>query len=483
MKKTVNLILASALGGALTLGSYLMIVDEEKTDTSVLSATNTAIPAAIPTSFNARTAALGTGINDFTEIAEKSVHAVVHVKNLSIAPTSPFIEFFYGSSPQGGGNVIVGTGSGVIISPDGYIITNNHVIEGAKKIEITLNDKSTYAAEIIGVDKSTDIALLKVDAKDMPFMTFGDSNNLKVAEWVLAIGNPYNLTSTVTAGIVSAKAREINISNNINKIESFIQTDAAVNPGNSGGALVNTRGELIGINTAISSQTGSYVGYSFAVPSNIAKKVIEDILEYGGVQRAYLGINFDELNGENYEKYGVASTQGVIITKVLQNGAADEAGLKSRDVIIKADDVPITKFSDLQGFLGTKRPGDEVQITVLRNNRDKVLKVKLKNQFGKEKFGESDFSAYYFGELEPITSRDASKFDIDYGLRISKLSNENLKRRYGLRDGDIILAIEDQRVKTGREAEQLLRYYQNKEYINVLILKQNGTYGYIRLQE
>jgi S1-C subfamily serine protease len=282
---------------------------------------------------------------------------------------------------------------------------------------------------------------------------------------------------------VSAKARDINVSNNINKIESFIQTDAAVNPGNSGGALINTQGELIGINTAISSQTGSYVGYSFAVPSNIAKKVIEDILEYGGVQRAYLGINFDELNGENFEKYGVNSTQGVIITRILENGAADEAGLKNRDVIIKADEVPITKFSDLQGFLGTKRPGDQVRLTVLRNNSNKEISVKLKNQFGKEKFGESDFTSYYFGSLEPISSRDTSKFDIDYGLRISNLSNDNLKRKYGLRNGDIILAIEDQKVTTGKEVEQLLRYYQNKEYINVLILKQNGNYGYIRLQE
>ncbi len=482
MKKIATLFLVSMLGGALSLSSYLYFFDNSENHITETKNTSV-IPKAIPTSYNTRMASLGTGVSDFTEIAEKSVHAVVHVKNLSIAPTNPLMEFFYGSSPQGKGNVIVGTGSGVIISPDGYIITNNHVIEGAKKIEITLNDKSTYSAEIVGIDKSSDIALLKVDANDLPYMTFGDSNNLKVGEWVLAIGNPYNLTSTVTAGIVSAKAREISMSNNINKIESFIQTDAAVNPGNSGGALVNTRGELIGINTAITSQTGSYVGYSFAVPSNIAKKVIEDILEYGGVQRAYLGINFDELNGENYEKYGVPSTQGIIITKVLENGAADEAGLMNRDVIVKADNVPITKFSDLQGFLGTKRPGDKVKLTVLRNNSNKEITVKLKNQFGKEKYGESDFSSYYFGKLEPISSRDAKRFDIDYGLRIAKLSNSNLKMKYGLQNGDIILAIEDQKVKTGKEAEQLLRYYQNKEYINVLILKQNGTYGYIRLRE
>ena len=219
---------------------------------------------------------------------------------------------------------------------------------------------------------------------------------LSVGEWVLAVGNPFNLTSTVTAGIVSAKARDINIMNNNKRIESFIQTDAAVNPGNSGGALVNTRGNLIGINTAISSQTGSYIGYSFAIPSNIAKKVIEDILEFGNVQRAYLGINYEELNSVKASEFGVESTEGVLITRVLETGAAKEAGLIANDIIVKMDNVKIANFSDLQGFLGSKRPGDQVEVTILRNEVMKSLTLKLKNQFGKYKFENSDFSDLFY---------------------------------------------------------------------------------------
>jgi Do/DeqQ family serine protease len=406
----------------------------------------------------------------------------VHVKNVAIAPANPLREFFYGSA-SGDGPVVVGAGSGVIVSGDGYIITNSHVISGAKKIEVTMNDKRTFEAEIIGIDKSTDIALLKIKAGELPYLGFGDSNNLQVGEWVLAVGNPYNLTSTVTAGIVSAKARDIRVMGNTNQIESFIQTDAAVNPGNSGGALVNTRGELIGINTAISSQTGSYVGYSFAIPSNIAKKVIEDLLEFGNVQRAYLGINFDELDSEKAEKYGVSTAQGVIITNVAENGAASEAGLKMNDVIVKVDEIKISKFSDLQGYLGSKRPGDEIQVTVLRNNQDAKFKLKLKNQFGKESIVEKGFSTFYFGDLDPISEKNAKRFKLDYGLEITNLKNKSLNQRYGIVNGDIILAIEDQKVETQDELDELLQQYQSKEYINVLILKQNGTYGYIRLRE
>ncbi len=313
---------------------------------------------------------------------------------------------------------VVGSGSGVIISADGYIVTNNHVIKGARRLEVTLNNKESYEAEVVGADESTDIALLKINKSDLPYLAFGDSDHLRVGEWVLAVGNPFNLTSTVTAGIVSAKARDINIMNNNKVIESFIQTDAAVNPGNSGGALVNTRGNLIGINTAISSQTGSYIGYSFAVPSNIAKKVIEDILEFGNVQRAYLGINYEELNSEKASEFGVGSTEGVLITRVLEQGAAKEAGLMVNDIIIKMDNVKIANFSDLQGFLGSKRPGDMVNITVLRNEASKVLPVKLKNQFGKYKFENRDFSDYFIGELEPIKRSDENKYDIDHGVKI-----------------------------------------------------------------
>ncbi len=313
-------------------------------------------------------------------------------------------------------------------------------------------------------------------------MAFGDSDNLKVGEWVLAVGNPFNLTSTVTAGIVSAKARDINIMNNNRRIESFIQTDAAVNPGNSGGALVDTRGNLVGINTAISSQTGSYIGYSFAVPSNIARKVVEDLLEYGNVQRAYLGINYDELDSQKAENYGVPTTEGVLITRVLDQGAAQEAGLQSNDVIVKMDQVKISKFADLQGFLGSKRPGDVVQVGILRDGRSQVVKVKLKNQFGKYEYENADFSNYYVGDLAPISQEDARKFGIDHGVKIRQLKNRSIEQTYGVGNGDIILSVEDVEVNSAAEIDQLLKQHQNKDYFEMQILTKTGKMGYIRVR-
>jgi serine protease Do len=478
MKKILSLILVSALGGSLTLGTYLLFFNNTEIDSRI---NKTELPV-LPASYmpNAASPAENT---DFTEIAEKTVHAVVHVKNVALSPSSvnPLMEFFYGPSGENR-QTVVGTGSGVIISADGYIITNNHVIAGARKLEITLNNKSTYQADVVGVDESSDIALLKINATNLPYLPFGNSDNLRVGEWVLAVGNPFNLTSTVTAGIVSAKARDINISNNSNKIESFIQTDAAVNPGNSGGALVNVRGELIGINTAISSQTGSYIGYSFAVPSNISKKVIEDILEFGNVQRAYLGINYEELDSSKATDFGVSTTEGVIITRVIDSGAAKEAGLQANDIITKMDNVRIANFSDLQGFLGSKRPGDMVKVSVLRNGDINVIPVKLKNQFGKFEYGKTDFSNYFIGKLEPISKSDARKFEIDYGVKIVNLKNVSLQQTYGIENGDIILSIEDVKVSSESDVEQLLKKNQNKEYVVVQILTQKGKLGYIRLR-
>jgi len=479
MKNFLKILAVSALGGALTLGSYILFFESQEP-------VNSMSPGQMPTSINASyqpTGAMPAEKTDFTEIAEKSIHAVVHVKNLSMtsSKSNPLMEFFYGQS-GGSQKQVVGSGSGVIISPDGYIITNNHVIQGARELEVTLNNKESYEAKVIGVDESTDIALLKIDKTDLSYLPFGDSDHLNVGEWVLAVGNPFNLTSTVTAGIVSAKARDINIMNNNKRIESFIQTDAAVNPGNSGGALVNTRGNLIGINTAISSQTGSYIGYSFAVPSNIAKKVIEDILEFGNVQRAYLGINYEELNSEKASEFGVASTEGVLVTRVLDQGAAKEAGLVPNDIIVKMDNVKIANFSDLQGFLGSKRPGDEVEVTILREEASKTLKVKLKNQFGKYKFENSDFSEYFIGDLAPINKRDATKFDIEYGVKIVNLKNDEIERTYGVGTGDIILAVEDHKVSSAEEVDQLLRKHQNKDYFELQILTQTGKMGYIRVR-
>jgi len=245
---------------------------------------------------------------------------------------------------------------------------------------------------------------------------------------------------------------------------------------------VNTRGNLIGINTAISSQTGSYIGYSFAVPSNIAKKVIEDILEFGNVQRAYLGINYEELNSEKASEFGVGRTEGVLITRVLEQGAAKEAGLMVNDIIIKMDNVKIANFSDLQGFLGSKRPGDKVNITVLRDETSKILPVKLKNQFGKYKFENRDFSDYFIGELEPIKKSDEYKYDIDFGVKIVDLKNKAIERTYGVGNGDIILMVEDQKVHSSEEVDQLLKKHQNKEYFELQILTKSGKMGYIRVR-
>ena len=480
MKNFLRMLAISALGGMITLGAYLLFV-EQKPDQTGRAGHN--MPVFTPASYGTINAATAAETTDFTEIAEKSVHAVVHVKNLSVAPsgTNPLLEFFYGPSARSE-NQVIGTGSGVIISSDGYIITNNHVIQGARKLEITTNNRETFEAEVIGADESTDIALIKINKGDLPYMTFGDSDNLKVGEWVLAVGNPFNLTSTVTAGIVSAKARDINIMNNNRRIESFIQTDAAVNPGNSGGALVNTRGNLVGINTAISSQTGSYIGYSFAVPSNIARKVVEDLLEYGNVQRAYLGINYDELDSEKAETYGVPVTEGVVITRVLDQGAAQEAGLLANDVIVKMDQVKISKFADLQGFLGSKRPGDLVQVGILRDGKNQVVQVKLKNQFGKYEYETADFSNYYIGELSPISQEDARKFGIDHGVKIKQLKNRSIEQTYGVGDGDIILAVEDVQVTTAAEIDQLLKQHQNKDYFEMQILTKTGKMGYIRVR-
>lgn len=479
MKNFFKILVISALGGVLTLGGYILFFEQQVVSDDIGAAQ---IPTSLPVNYESAKIASAEN-TDFTTIAEKSIHAVVHVKNLSTTTSrsNPLMEFFYGQS-GGAERQVVGSGSGVIISSDGYIITNNHVIKGARKLEVTLNNKESYEAEVIGADESTDIALLKINKSDLPYLPFGDSDHLDVGEWVLAVGNPFNLTSTVTAGIVSAKARDINIMNNNKVIESFIQTDAAVNPGNSGGALVNTRGNLIGINTAISSQTGSYIGYSFAVPSNIAKKVIEDILEFGNVQRAYLGINYEELNSEKANEFGVGSTEGVLITRVLDQGAAKEAGLMVNDIIIKMDNVKIAKFSDLQGFLGSKRPGDKVQITILRNDINEVLSLKLKNQFGKYKFENKDFSEYFIGELQPINRSDANKFDIDYGVKIVSLKNEDIERTYGVGNGDIILSVEDQKVSSSEEVDQLLKKYQNKDYFEMQILTQTGKLGYIRVR-
>ena len=473
MKKIISLVIASILGGTIALGAYAFILAKSQTieNSNVVSE-----PMVVKTSYTP-VSNYSAEATDFTKAAEQTLHTVVHVKNVSISKSNPLAEFFYGAG-AGGGQRTIGTGSGVIISPDGYIVTNNHVIKGAKEIEITLNNQKIYKAEVIGAHESSDIALVKIDATDLPHITFANSDNVRVGEWVLAVGNPFNLTSTVTAGIVSAKARNINISGG-RMIESFIQTDAAVNPGNSGGALVNVSGELVGINTAITSQTGSYVGYSFAVPSNIAKKVVEDLLEFGDVQTAYLGVNPEELSSNIAKELNLGITQGVLVAGVTEDGAALTAGIKVNDIIVKMDNIKISKFSNMQGFLSTKRPGDVVDVTVLRSGKEKKFKVKLSNQFGKETIGKLDFSNYLLGSLEKISKEKATKYRINYGVQFVKVRNKDFISN-GVEKGNVILKVADIKVYSVQDVEDVLRKNKGKLII-IQILNDEGFVEHFRL--
>jgi Do/DeqQ family serine protease len=369
---------------------------------------------------------------------------------------NPLFEYFFG--PQQGRQqqeipMQEGSGSGVIISEDGYIVTNNHVIDRSKEIEVTLNDKRTYKAKLIGADPNTDIALIKIEAENLPVVLFGNSDSLKVGEWVLAVGNPFNLTSTVTAGIVSAKARNINIINSQMKIESFIQTDAAVNPGNSGGALVNTRGELVGINTAIASQTGSYAGYSFAVPVSIAQKVVSDLRQFGAVQRAILGVQMGDITDELAKEKKLKTLEGAFVGEVVENSAAEKAGIKAEDVIIKINDVAIKSSSELQEQIGRYSPGDKVSITVLRDNKEISLKAELKNMQGNTSLVTADAKIDVLGaEFAEVSEKIKSKFNLSYGLEVKSLTKGKFHDA-GIKEGFIIVKINNQAIRTVDDVE------------------------------
>ncbi|KIC00310.1 trypsin-like peptidase domain-containing protein [Flavobacterium sp. KMS] len=459
MKRFSTLFLVSLLSGATTLGAYKLLFDNNGS----LFGEKKSIVTLAPNSYS-KTVGLGPETVDFTAAADKTIHTVVHVKNVSRRTvTNPMLEYFYGYGGQQTQEQ-VGTGSGVIISADGYIVTNNHVIKNATEIEITLNNKKSYTAKLIGTDSKMDIALLKIDADEkLPYTPFADSDAVKVGEWVLAVGNPYNLTSTVTAGIVSAKARNLDT----NGIQSFIQTDAAVNPGNSGGALVNTRGDLIGINTMISSTTGSYVGYSFAVPSNIARKIIEDIMEFGNVQRAILGVEGGELNNAASKELGISQTQGFYINKVTQKSGAEKSGLQKGDIIVKLDNRDIATYADFSGYINTKRPNDVVQVTYIRDGKNKVVPVTLsKNEF---------FSTEYKGiELENIDATDKKRFGINYGVKIKALTNENLKQYNNELQGNIILSIDNIKATDIETVSKLLNQKDENQSIRIEMINRNG---------
>ena len=422
---------------------------------------------------------------DFTSAAEKTVNSVVHIKStFTIQQKSdPLLEFFWGPNPNQQ-NPQIATGSGVIISNDGYIVTNNHVIDNADEISITLNDGRELKAALIGTDPGTDIALLKIDDSNLPYTEFGNSDEIAIGDWVLAVGNPFNLTSTVTAGIVSAKARNINLltgdrNNNIFPLESFIQTDAAVNPGNSGGALVSPDGLLVGINTAIASQTGSYSGYSFAVPSNLVLKVVNDIKSYGMVQRAFIGVIIQDVDQKTMNSMKLPNTNGVFVRELSEGGAAKEAGIKENDVILKVDNIEVNDVPELQEQIGKFRPGDKVNVIVRRGSENKLIEVILRNQSGNtklinKKILEERASIYGATFLEP-EEFEMKRLKIKNGVKIHSLSKGKLQDA-GLKAGFIVTHIDKKPIYNTSELMEIF----NKRKGGILIegIYVNGLKGY-----
>ena len=385
---------------------------------------------------------------DLTYAAEKSIHTVVHIATQSVrgggwSSGNPFLDELFGmrrQQPQ----LAQGFGSGVILSDDGYIVTNNHVIDRAQNIKVILNDKREFEAQLIGTDPSTDIALLKIEAENLPFLTYGDSNNLKLGEWVLAVGNPFNLTSTVTAGIVSALGRNLQINDDTYSIEAFIQTDAAVNPGNSGGALVNQQGNLIGINTAIASRTGSYTGYSFAVPVSIVKKVVSDLKEFGEVQRALIGVNITDVNAQIAEELDLDKVEGIYVAGVPEGGAANEAGIKIDDVIINVDKTPVKNSAELQEKLSQFRPGDDVRVVVIRDGKEKQFTLTLRNKYGDTQIVRDNIRVLG-AEFEKISNSEKQNLEIRNGIKITDLNKGKLKEA-GIEEGFIIVFVNKKRI-------------------------------------
>ena len=478
MKKMFSSLLIAVLGGftALAVQQYF---NKDRSGYDRLTSER------IPVHFTNSGSGTMANAPDLTAAAEMSVHGVVHVKtvasNRRTASSDPFYDLFFGNpyrndQPQ----KARASGSGVIISEDGYIVTNNHVIDNAEEVQVVLNDKREYKAEVIGTDPSTDLALLKVDSKNLPFVYYGNSDEVKVGEWALAVGNPFSLTSTVTAGIISAKGRNINILNEKFAIESFIQTDAAVNPGNSGGALVNAKGELIGINSAIASNTGSYAGYSFAVPVNIVRKVVADLLEFGEVQRAFIGVILEDLNADLARKKGIEEIKGVYVAGLNAGGAAESAGIQEGDVILSIQNVIVNNLPELQEQVGRYRPGDEISIEINRGGDVKKVNLTLKNKNGDTrliKYAESitnDLGA----EFIPLNDKEKNTFKLESGLKVQNIREGRL-RNIGIKEGFIITHIGDKKVDTISDVTNALK--SEKRGLLIEGIYPNGTRAYYGL--
>lgn len=451
MKNVIGVIVAALTGAIVSVGTYAYL---DKKNGTIVEQVYTApvqrvnYPMAAPE-----------GSVNFVEAANNSIHSVVHIKTKvvrsGVSSANPFYQFFFdrGMQPQ----VQQGSGSGVIISGDGYILTNNHVVNNADEVEVVLDDQRSYNAQVLGTDPNTDLALLKIDEEGLAYIPYGNSEDVQVGEWVLAVGNPFNLNSTVTAGIVSAKGRNINILREELAIESFIQTDAAVNPGNSGGALVNTRGELIGINTAIASTTGSYAGYSFAVPVNIARKVVDDILEFGTVQRAFIGVSIRDLNGKMASEKGLSVSEGAYVNGLSKDGAAHDAGIREGDIIVAVNGLKVKNVPELQEKIGEYRPGDVAQITVLRDDELRKFDVELRNRNGDTELisKEADLMVQFGADLQPLSSEQLTKLGLRSGLQVRNLSNGKLKGA-GIKEGFIITRVDRKPVQSAADVMSAL---------------------------
>lgn len=460
--KFVQLILASVLGAAITITASALFRKGEP-----FNYANPSTPAYLA---NQKGVLSGVPAEGFTVAAEKVLPAVVHIRSIGKAKSNAggmfdmeeipetFRRFFGNPEPRQQPKQ-EGTGSGVIISADGYIVTNNHVVADAEKIEITLHDKRLLIAKVIGLDPNTDVALIKIEAENLPTLSFANSDALKVGEWVVAVGNPFNLESTVTAGIISAIGRSINILEGKAPIESFIQTDAVVNPGNSGGALVNTQGDLVGINTAIASPTGVFAGYSFAVPSNIVAKIVTDLREHGTVQRGYLGAIIRGIDGRYAQEMKLPVNEGVYIDSVLSDGAAAKAGLKQGDIIKEMDGISISTSSKLLEMVGRKRPGDEMVVTVLRDGADKKVTVTLRNSAGNTSVVSKPEPAASLDKLG-ATFSDLSKAEKDklkiQGVKVDQLSAGLLRKYTDIEEGFIITRIDRQDVSSVAELKKAI---------------------------
>lgn len=466
MKKIVNVATPAMCAVALVLS----VAAFNKTNAATASAPSpvvTSAPAGQPV--------------DLTYAAEKALPSVVYIKSVqnskvqTVEYSDPFEEFF--SDPFGGffgrgqgqGNngrrqrqvqtpKRAAAGSGVIISADGFIVTNNHVVDGADELTVSLNDNKEYSARIIGADKTTDLALIKIDAKNLPAIVIANSDDVRVGEWVLAVGNPLGLNNTVTAGVISAKARTLGA----NGVESFIQTDAAINQGNSGGALVNTRGELVGINAMLASPTGSNIGYGFAIPTSIMNKVVEDLKQYGNVQRAMIGIqgtdvkNYVDMEKEKDKEVDLGTMEGIYVAKVIEDGAAEAAGLKEGDVITQVDGQKVTKFGELQGVIAKKRPGDKMTITYLRNKKSHTVTTTLKNEQGNTKVVKNADLDVLGGVFRAITDAQKEQLNIGYGLEVMKINGGKLKDA-GVPKGFIIQKVNDQIIKSIEDLQNTVK--------------------------